>query len=60
MYQREQCQTIKSRLREPRRFIQVVMGPRKVGKTTIVKQALKALDNEIPILMFSADSIPAT
>jgi predicted AAA+ superfamily ATPase len=36
------------------------MGPRQVGKTTIVKQALKALDNEIPILMFSADSIPAT
>ena len=60
MYQREQSQTIESRIREPRKFIQVVMGPRQVGKTTIVKQALKALENEVPNLMFSADNIPAT
>jgi len=30
------------RLREPRRFIQVVAGPRQVGKTTLVRQALEA------------------
>jgi len=31
------------RLREPRRFLQVVAGPRQVGKTTLVRQALSAL-----------------
>jgi len=60
MYQREQYQMIMDRIREPRRFVQVVMGPRQIGKTTIVKQALKKLENEIPYLMFSADNVPAT
>lgn len=60
MYQREQCQAIADRLRESRRFLQVIMGPRQIGKTTIVKQALKMLDNEIPYLMFSADNIPGS
>ena len=60
MYQTHQYQTITERLREPRKFIQVVMGPRQVGKTTVVKQVVKALENEIPYLMFSADNIPAT
>jgi len=60
MYRTSQCQTIANRLREPRKFLQVVMGPRQVGKTTVVKQALQALSNEIPYLMFSADNIPAT
>jgi len=31
------------RLTEPRRFLQVVAGPRQVGKTTLVRQALVAL-----------------
>jgi uncharacterized protein len=31
------------RLREPRRFVQVVAGPRQVGKTTMVRQALERL-----------------
>ena len=31
------------RLRERRRFLQVVAGPRQVGKTTLVRQALAAL-----------------
>ena len=31
------------RLGEPRRFLQVVAGPRQVGKTTLVRQALAAL-----------------
>lgn len=34
------------RLREPRRFLQVVAGPRQVGKTTLVRQALSALDRQ--------------
>ncbi|MHB8950248.1 MAG: ATP-binding protein [Rhodoferax sp.] len=32
-----------ARLQEPRRFLQVVAGPRQVGKTTLVQQALAAL-----------------
>lgn len=32
-----------ARLREPRRFLQVVAGPRQVGKTTLVEQALRRL-----------------
>lgn len=31
------------RLQEPRRFLQVVAGPRQVGKTTLVRQALAQL-----------------
>ena len=60
MYKVEQYQTITERLREKRKFIQVIMGPRQVGKTTVVKQVLRALDDEISYLMFSADDIPAT
>ena len=51
-------QTIKKRLEEPRKFIQVVMGARQVGKSTVVKQVLK--DLEIPYQFFSADNVPAT
>jgi len=60
MFQREQYQTIVDRLREQRKFIQVIMGPRQIGKTTVVKQALKVLKSEMPCLLFSADNIPAT
>ena len=34
-YQRPLLATLRDRLREPRRFIQVIAGPRQVGKTTI-------------------------
>jgi predicted AAA+ superfamily ATPase len=37
---RPQAQVLKERLEEPRRFIQVVTGPRQVGKTTMVRQVL--------------------
>lgn len=58
MYVREEYNTIKQRLEEPRRFIQVVMGPRQVGKSTVVKQVLK--DLQIPHLLFLADDVPAS
>lgn len=38
---RSQYTTIMSRITEPRRFIQVVAGPRQVGKTTLVNQVLR-------------------
>ncbi len=41
-YSRSQVGTLTERLVEPRRFMQVVAGPRQVGKTTLVRQALTA------------------
>lgn len=58
MYKRVEYQTIKSRVEEPRKFIQVVMGARQIGKSTVVKQVLK--DISIPYQLFSADNVPAT
>ncbi|MCD8301927.1 MAG: AAA family ATPase [Prevotellaceae bacterium] len=58
MYKRAEYQVIKSRLEERRRFIQVVMGARQIGKSTVVKQVLKDLD--VPYRFFSADNVPAT
>jgi predicted AAA+ superfamily ATPase len=45
--------TLADRLRQPRRFIQVVTGPRQVGKSTLVLQATDTLD--FPVRYTSAD-----
>ena len=58
MYKRAEYQTIINRLKEQRRFIQVVMGARQIGKSTVVKQVLKDLD--APYQFYSADNVPAT
>ena len=52
-YQRPQFQTLISRLAEPRRFIQVLAGPRQVGKTTLVQQVCEATG--LPVQFSSAD-----
>ena len=39
-YERTIVDVIESRINEPRRFIQIVMGPRQTGKTTAASQAL--------------------
>ena len=58
MFTRQEYNIIKKRLEEPRKFIQVVMGPRQVGKSTVVKQVLK--DIAIPHLLFLADDVKAS
>jgi hypothetical protein len=58
MFERKQLQILKSRLLEPRKFIQVILGPRQVGKTTLVKQFIKGIDS--PYIFVSADDVPAT
>lgn len=58
MYKKQEYQVIRNRLLEPRKFIQVVMGPRQVGKSTVVKQVLQ--DLEEPFQLFSADNVPAS
>ena len=52
-FQREYAATLAGRLAEPRRFLQVVAGPRQVGKTTLVEQVLAAAAR--PSIMVSAD-----
>ena len=58
MFERVYYKVIRERLEEPRRFIQIVTGPRQVGKTTMVKQVLSSL--KTPRLMYSADDVPTS
>ncbi len=57
MFERSELLILKNRIQEPRRFIQVVMGPRQVGKTTLVSQLFHQM--KIPGLFESADAISA-
>lgn len=41
-FRRPQALVLAERLAEPRRFLQVVAGPRQAGKTTLVRQVLEA------------------
>lgn len=52
---RKSYSTLKSRIEEPRKFIQVIAGPRQVGKTTLVEQVLNSIT--IPYSSEVADSI---
>lgn len=57
-YIRSQYQILKERIEEPRRFIQVLAGPRQVGKSTLVGQVLQAI--RIPYTQENADGVAAT
>ncbi|MGE0089573.1 MAG: AAA family ATPase [Bacteroidales bacterium] len=57
MFERSEIQILRTRILEPRKFIQVVMGPRQVGKTTLVNQLFNHLS--IPGTFESADAISA-
>lgn len=48
-------QILRSRLKEKKRFIQVMAGPRQVGKSTIIADVLSTL--ELPYVSESADDI---
>jgi len=52
-YERPQAAVLAARLSEPRRFMQVVTGPRQVGKSTLVQQATEGLS--VPVRYASAD-----
>ncbi len=52
-YQRPQAAVLAERLAEPRRFLQVVAGPRQVGKSTLVQQVTDELS--LPVRYVSAD-----
>jgi len=52
-FQRPYARELARRLAEPRRFLQVVAGPRQVGKTTLVQQVVAAAG--VPVRYASAD-----
>ncbi|WP_225876560.1 ATP-binding protein [Pedobacter psychrodurus] len=45
-------------MNEPKRFIQVLVGPRQIGKTTLISQLVKEID--IPYTFESADAVAAS
>jgi hypothetical protein len=57
MFERRILQTIKDRVSEERKFIQVLVGPRQVGKTTLIKQLIQK--TEIPCHFVTADDLYA-
>lgn len=57
MFERPYLQELIKKIKEPRRFIQVVMGPRQVGKTTLVVQLTEKI--AVPCHFVSADAIAA-
>lgn len=54
-YIRKQYHTLKARIQEPRRFMQVLAGPRQVGKSTLVGQVLQEVT--LPWSLEVADAI---
>jgi len=54
MFRRLMFETLRTRLHEPRRFLQVLSGPRQTGKTTLVHQVLEAIS--LPAHYASADA----
>ncbi|MEA5111445.1 hypothetical protein SDC9_21925 [bioreactor metagenome] len=57
MYERKDLQQLKRRIEESRKYIQVVYGPRQIGKTTMVLQLIKQLPFESMVI--TADDVPA-
>jgi predicted AAA+ superfamily ATPase len=46
-FRRAQAAVLATRLAEPRRFMQVVAGPRQVGKSTLVQQVVEASGTQV-------------
>lgn len=55
MYQRRHLNILKSRMAEPRRRMQIVMGPGQVGKSTLVGQFTEGIS--VPFDFFAADGV---
>lgn len=58
MFERSAVKVLGERMKEPRQFIQVLMGPRQVGKTTLVIQMLAQLNMDH--ILETADAVPAS
>ncbi len=55
VFERKQLPLVAARLQEKRRFIQVLAGPRQVGKTTLVNQLLSR--SSVPTHYAAADAV---
>lgn len=55
MFVKSEISILQKRMVDIRRFIQVIMGPRQVGKTTMVKQLIAQL--EVPTVFVAADRV---
>jgi len=53
LYKRAIFHVLLKRIQEPRRFIQVLAGPRQVGKTTLARQLMEAVS--LPVHFATAD-----
>jgi uncharacterized protein len=58
MFERNHLQSLTQRMNEPRKFIQVLMGPRQIGKTTLVTQLVEKI--KIDYHFVAADAVAAT
>ncbi|MDP2363714.1 MAG: AAA family ATPase, partial [Ignavibacteria bacterium] len=58
MYQRKQITELKNRLKGKKNLIQVITGPRQVGKTTLALQLTEQIT--IPNIFVSADTVQST
>ena len=54
-YRRPILSEVLNRMKEPRQFIQVLAGPRQVGKSTLMDQVLA--ESSLPNYLFNADGI---
>jgi predicted AAA+ superfamily ATPase len=62
MYERALLAILKERVIEPRKFMQVIVGPRQVGKTTLLNQLgewLTEHHKQLPVFIESADAVKA-
>ncbi|MCQ2974106.1 MAG: AAA family ATPase [Bacteroidales bacterium] len=55
LYKRQQYNILIDRLKEPRHFIQVIVGPRQIGKSTLIKQVVDNIS--IPHYLYNADTV---
>ena len=55
MFVKSEIAILQKRMADNRQFIQVIMGPRQVGKTTLVKQLIAQLD--VPTVFVAADGV---
>lgn len=58
MYERKQLNLLLNRIQEKKNLIQVISGPRQVGKTTLAIQLTQKI--KIPYHFVSADAVPAS
>jgi predicted AAA+ superfamily ATPase len=57
MFERPHLQQVINRIQEDRKFIQVILGPRQVGKSTLVNQMVQKYEFES--IVVSADAVSA-